>query len=52
MCKHLRAVLGAGMQHRVRPAVLKEGQYWYGGNVQGAFVGESPKDVMEAMRNA
>lgn len=52
MCKHLRTVFTAGMHRRDKPAIIKQGKNWYGGNFMGAVVGESAKDVMEAIHNA
>lgn len=52
MCKHLRTVFTAGLHRKDKPSIIKNGKNWYGGNFMGVVVGESPKDVMEAMRNA
>jgi hypothetical protein len=49
MCKHLKTVFGAGLHRKSRPAVIKSGKNWIGGNYQGAVVGETAKDVMEAI---
>lgn len=48
-CKHVKALLGAGVQHRTKFAVFRDGKNWIGGNCDLGFVGESPADVMNAI---
>lgn len=49
MCKHVDAVFKTNIHRKDRPLVIKSGKNWIGGNFLGAFVGESPADVMNAI---
>lgn len=50
-CKHVKELLQAGVHRRPdhKFTVFKSGKNWLAGNADVGFVGETPKDVMDAI---